>query len=79
MGDRRKGRRQVGYVTRPCFVRAAERYPGTILRTDDGGASWTPQSSRTTQGLSGVFTVDANTGIAVGIAGTILRTDDGGQ
>lgn len=51
---------------------------GTIIRTDDGGATWTLQSSGTTNSLLGVSFVDANTGIAVGDSGTILRTDDGG-
>src|SRR5215467_15861881 len=44
---------------------------GTILRTDDGGATWTLQSSGTTQTLRGVSFVDANTGTAVGFGGTI--------
>src|SRR5215471_18871486 len=44
---------------------------GTILRTDDGGATWTPQSSGTTKSLFGVSFVDANTGTAVGGLGTI--------
>src|SRR5215471_6169561 len=51
---------------------------GTILRTDDAGATWTRQSSGTTNILSGVSFVDADTGTAVGASGTILRTDDGG-
>ncbi len=35
---------------------------GTILRTTDGGATWTPQTSGTTGPLYGVSFVDANTG-----------------
>ena len=56
---------------------------GTILRTDDGGATWTSQN-RPALFLSAVSFVDANTGTAVGAddgradSGTILRTDDGG-
>src|SRR5215467_9921904 len=53
-------------------------YGGTILRTTDGGATWTPQFSGTTNILYGVSFVDANTGTAVGGNGTILRTTDGG-
>ena len=52
---------------------------GTILRTTDGGDTWTPQSSGTTNFLNGVSFVDANTGTAVGGEGTILRTTDGGD
>jgi len=51
---------------------------GTILRTTDGGASWTLQSSGTTNTLLGVSFTDADTGTAVGAGGTILRTTDGG-
>jgi photosystem II stability/assembly factor-like uncharacterized protein len=51
---------------------------GTILRTVDGGATWTLQSSGTTNWLFGVSFVDANTGTAVGDFGTILRTMNGG-
>jgi photosystem II stability/assembly factor-like uncharacterized protein len=52
---------------------------GTIVRTTDGGATWTPQASGTTNILHGVSFVDANTGTAVGDSGTILRTDTGGE
>jgi len=51
---------------------------GTILRSDDGGGTWTLQSSGTTQSLYGVSFVNANTGTVVGDSGTILRTEDGG-
>jgi photosystem II stability/assembly factor-like uncharacterized protein len=51
---------------------------GTILRTTDGGATWTSQASGTNNPLFGVAFTDANTGTAVGDGGTILRTTDGG-
>ena len=51
---------------------------GTILRTTNGGASWTRQSSSTTNDLYGISFTDANTGTAVGYGGTILRTTNGG-
>src|SRR5262249_12844303 len=51
---------------------------GTIVRTTDGGATWTQQRSGTTNGLLGVSFVDASTGTAVGEFGTIVRTTDGG-
>jgi photosystem II stability/assembly factor-like uncharacterized protein len=52
-------------------------WEGTILRTTDGGATWTAQESCTTNLLYGVSFTDANTGTAVGQFGTILRTDGG--
>jgi hypothetical protein len=51
---------------------------GTILRTTNGGATWSAQSSGTPNFLSSVFFTDANTGTAVGQGGTILRTTTGG-
>src|SRR6266851_4828376 len=55
---------------------------GTILRTVDGGATWTFQASGTTKTLNGVSFVDADTGWAVGgtlaYSGTIVRTTNGG-
>jgi photosystem II stability/assembly factor-like uncharacterized protein len=52
---------------------------GTILRTIDGGNTWTPQASGTTNDLRAVSFADANHGTAVGDLGTILRTTDGGD
>jgi len=49
-----------------------------ILHTTDAGATWTAQTSGTTQPLLDVSAVDANTAWAVGDAGTILYTTDGG-
>ena len=51
---------------------------GTILATADGGASWQPQTSNTTEHLLSVGFVDAQRGWAVGENGTILATADGG-
>jgi len=52
---------------------------GSIFATDDGGASWTPQTSGTEHWLTSVsFADDARHGWAVGYLGTILATDDGG-
>ena len=51
---------------------------GTIVRTTDGGNSWTIQASGTTQTLWAVSFTDANNGTAVGEGGTIVRTTDGG-
>ncbi|MBI5471910.1 MAG: hypothetical protein HY961_06150 [Ignavibacteriae bacterium] len=59
-------------------IGTAVRDQGTILRTTNGGAMWTRQSSGTTDRLNGVCFTDANTGTAVGNAGTILRTTNAG-
>jgi photosystem II stability/assembly factor-like uncharacterized protein len=49
-----------------------------ILRTTDGGSTWEPQASGTSNPLRGVCFTDVNTGTAVGDSGTILRTTNGG-
>lgn len=51
---------------------------GTILRTEDGGATWTPQNSGTSFGLNAVVFRDARNGWAVSDGGTIIRSSDGG-
>src|SRR5881275_28164 len=51
---------------------------GTIVRTTDGGNSWTVQASDTTQTLWAVSFTDANHGTAVGEGGVIVGTTDGG-
>jgi photosystem II stability/assembly factor-like uncharacterized protein len=52
---------------------------GTILRTTDGGATWSVQASGTTDVLYGVSFADTETGTAVGDGGTIVRTTTGGE
>lgn len=52
---------------------------GAIFRTDDGGQTWVPQVSKTTEMLYDVDFVDDERGWVVGRSGTILHTDDGGQ
>jgi len=51
---------------------------GLILRSDNGGASWTPQSANTSARLNAVFFIDATHGWAVGENGVILHTSTGG-
>jgi hypothetical protein len=51
---------------------------GTILATGDGGATWTQQTSGTTNTLNAVSFVDTSHGWATGLGGTILATNDGG-
>lgn len=51
---------------------------GTIIRTTNGGSSWTGQASGTTQTLWAVSFVDATIGTAVDEAGTVVTTTDGG-
>ncbi len=51
---------------------------GTVLKTTNGGTSWTSQTSGITSDLNSVHFVDAYTGWAVGRYGRILKTTDGG-
>jgi photosystem II stability/assembly factor-like uncharacterized protein len=55
---------------------------GTILKTTNGGASWTLQTRETRGSLFGIYFADENTGTAVGYDwwtcdGIILRTTNG--
>ncbi|MBA4410158.1 MAG: YCF48-related protein [Bacteroidota bacterium] len=49
-----------------------------ILKTTNGGTTWTEQIGATTNQLNSVYFTDANTGYAVGRGGTILKTINGG-
>src|SRR5688500_11963543 len=51
---------------------------GIILRTTNGGTTWTIQSSGTNKDLVGVNFINANFGTIVGETGVILRTTSGG-
>ena len=51
---------------------------GTVLRTDDGGATWTGVRTGMTDDLLKLRVIDANTFVAGGGC-TLIRSDDGGQ
>jgi len=51
---------------------------GTILKTTDGGTTWTLQSSGTRKSFRDVSFIDENNGTAVGRSGIVLRTTNGG-
>ncbi len=51
---------------------------GIILKTTNGGNTFSFQSSGTTNNLKGIRFMLPNTGIAVGYNGTILKTTNGG-
>lgn len=51
---------------------------GMIVKTTNGGETWTAQTSGITSELYGVDFVNENIGFAVGQAGTILKTTNGG-
>lgn len=51
---------------------------GTIVKTTDGGITWTSLISGTTKWINTVFFVNSNTGFVAGSGGTILKTSNGG-
>jgi len=56
----------------------ADRKPGFIMATSDGGKHWTTKLSQTLDCLNGVSFVDARHGWVVGNWGVLYRTTDGG-
>ena len=52
---------------------------GGILRTTDGGVTWTSQTTGLTSPIYQIVMIDAQTGWARSAAATALRTTDGGQ
>jgi photosystem II stability/assembly factor-like uncharacterized protein len=50
---------------------------GRIAASTDGGSSWTPETSGTTDNLKSVSALNQNTVWAVGLKGTILRRGSG--
>ncbi len=51
---------------------------GLLLKTIDGGETWTRMNTVTTYALTKLFFVDAFTGWALGNSSTVLKTTDGG-
>ncbi len=51
---------------------------GTILKTTNGGMTWTAQTSGITNTIRSLFFLDANQGWACGDEGTIITTTNGG-
>jgi photosystem II stability/assembly factor-like uncharacterized protein len=57
----------------------AAGYEGLILRSDDGGASWTEISQGPRLEINAMHMVDANLGWVAGSNGTFAKTVDGGR
>ena len=52
---------------------------GKIYATNNGGETWSPQNSGTTNILTSIYFMDENTGFASGYKQTLLRTTNGGD
>lgn len=66
-------------VGAPHWSSSDKMFHGTILKTIDGGKTWTPQEAETTETLCAVFFLDNNQGWAAGTNGAFLHTIDGGD
>jgi photosystem II stability/assembly factor-like uncharacterized protein len=65
-------------VGEPHWVTETQSYTGTIIKTTDGGLTWSAEMVGMINILRSVDFVDADNGWAVGKNGTILHTSDGG-
>lgn len=66
----------VFYADASNVIAAGEQ--GKILKSTDGGDTWTSTTSGTIQTLYGLYFTSASNGIAVGASGAIITTADGG-
>jgi photosystem II stability/assembly factor-like uncharacterized protein len=68
---------QVGYAV-GAGLDSMGGQTGLILKTTDGGTTWTPQASGVPSPLNSVYFKDDDNGYAVGSAAAAIRTTDGG-
>jgi len=54
-------------------------HQGTVLETNDGGQTWAPQTSNTSNNLHDIYFVNNDFGTAVGKNGTVIHTEDAGN
>ena len=54
-------------------------YGGLVVKTTDGGATWTEISANTTENLRRLYFISNNEGWLVGSNGVIFKTQDGGD
>jgi photosystem II stability/assembly factor-like uncharacterized protein len=66
-------------VGMPHWDQAKKKYVGTIIKTTNGGKTWSRQTVPVSKTLRGLSFVDDKNGWAVGEKGTIVHTTDGGQ
>jgi uncharacterized protein (TIGR03437 family) len=62
----------------PHWDQATRQVKGTIIKTTDGGVTWSNQDPGGTDALNGLFFLNASQGWVVGDNGAILHTTDGG-
>lgn len=60
------------------YKRIGDSFIAAILRTTDGGETWSEQPAGVTNTLLGIYMTDLNNATAVGEGGTIIKTTDAG-
>jgi len=63
----------------PHWSQAEKWFSGTIIKTTDGGLTWTAQDAGAAETFNAVFFGSPDLGWAAGTNGTILHTSDGGD
>ncbi len=65
-------------VGAPHWLTETQIYTGTIIKTVDGGQTWTDQVAPTVEQLNVIDFINSDQGWAVGTGGAIIHTIDGG-
>ena len=71
-----EGQNQIGYCVGQANTYNGE---GIVVKTTDGGDTWTQMTPSGTFWLTAISFIDVNTGFVGGMGGDLLKTVDGGQ
>ncbi len=72
------GQTLVGYACGTGLDTSSHMPTGLVIRTTDGGSTWTQQNPNTPNILRAIYFLNADNGYACGMAGTLVKTTDGG-
>ena len=71
-----EGQDQIGYCVGQTYTYNGD---GIVIKTTDGGDTWTQLTEDEIPGLTGMSFLDVNTGYAIGWDDYVIKTIDGGE